>query len=284
MYNDKVYIVWGAGGEECKLSSAVMVAEWNESGIEHVSSIPVAATASEGPALSEGSAASEGSALPNDIAVAWEAGVPYLYVVLNGNNALVKIRFTDRQVVWTAPTGVAPYGIRIIDNKAYVTNWAGPVVTDSTLENAGTPLGWGNAYTNPATGGTARGSLSIIDLQSGKLLNELPLGLHPNAIAGSADDRYLYISNGNSDYISVVDVQAEKVTDSINVGLFSGVITYYGSSPNALQPDAAGTTLYVANGLDNAVCVVKLGRNAAVNGAGESSVKGISLLKHIPEG
>jgi YVTN family beta-propeller protein len=185
-------------------------------------------------------------------------------------------------VIWAVPTGVAPFGLHIIGNKAYVTNWAGPLVTDSTLEYAGTP--WGSAYTNPATGGTAKGSLSIIDLQRGVLLNELPLGLHPNAITASPDSRYLYIANGNSDYISVIDVQQEKIADTINVGLFAGSLTYYGSSPNALTTDPTGATLYVTNGFDNAVCVVRLGRHASSTGAGVSSIKGYIPTEAYPGG
>jgi len=266
-YNGHTYITWGAGNGH---QSAVMIAEWDEAGIKNVTNIPVDAVP---PAA---------SALPNDIAVQVETGIPYLYVVLNGNNQLLKIRYTDRQVVWAAPTGVAPFGLRIADNKVYVTNWAGPLVADSSLEYAGTPRS--SAYTNPVTGGTARGSLSVIDAQSGTLLKELPLGLHPNAIACSPDSLYLYICNGNSDNISVVDVRRGTVTDSIPVGLFAGSFTYYGSSPNALQPDKTGTTLYVTNGFDNAVCVVRLGINAATNGTGRSVVKGYIPTEAYPGG
>jgi len=268
-YDGHTYIAWSAAGRP-DIKSAVMIAEWSESGIKLAGSIPLSAIP---PAI---------TALPNDIAVQFESGIPYLYVVLNGNNQLVKIQFSNQQIVWTVPTGVAPYGLRIINNKVYVTNWAGPVVTDSTLEHAGVP--WGSAYTNPVTGGTAKGSLSVFDAKSGKLLNELPLGLHPNAITASADNHYLYVSNGNSDYISVIDVQREKVTDSINVGLFSKGITYYGSSPNALQTDRKGTTLYVANGFDNAICVVQLGSQASSAGKGISQVKGYIPTEAYPGG
>ena len=249
LYNGQVYLVWSAGTTH---SSAVMIAAWDSTGIGKVSSLPMAAVA---PA---------GAALPNDIAVQVEGGIPYLYVVLNGNNQLLKIRFSDQQVVWTVPTGEAPYGLKIIANKVYVTNWAGPVVTDTTLEHAGTP--WGSVYTNPVTGATARGSLSVIDALSGSRIGELSLGLHPNAIVASPDSAFLYICNGNSDNVSVVDVRQRAVVDSIPVGLFSGSITYYGSSPNALAVDASGTTLYVTNGFDNAVCVVRLGAKPSVKG------------------
>ena len=240
-FDGRTYICWGAGSTH---SGAVMIAEWDGTGFGKVDQLFLEAVA---PAH---------TALPNDIAVQMEGGVPYLYVVLNGNDQLLKIRFSDRQIVWTAPTGVAPYGVRVVGGKAYVTNWAGPVVTDTTLEHAGTP--WGSAYTSPVTGATARGTLSVIDAQSGMPVTELSLGLHPSAIICSPDSLHLYICNGNSDYVSVVDVRASAVVDSIPVGLFSGNITYYGSSPNALTMDAAGKTLYVSSGFDNAVCVIDL--------------------------
>ena len=266
-YEGQTYLLWGAANGR---QSAVMIAEWNGSGIQRVSSLPVVAVS---PA---------GTALPNEIAVQMEAGIPYLYVVLNGNNQLLKIRFPDRQVVWTVSTGVAPYGLRIIGEKAYVTNWAGPLVTDSSLEHAGTP--WGSAYTSPVTGATARGSLSIIDVKNGALLQELPLGLHPNAIACSPDSLFLYVCNGNSDNVSVIDVRRSVVVDSIPVGLFSGTITYYGSSPNALTTDKAGTTLYVTNGFDNAVCVIRLGSTVSARGTGRSEVKGYIPTEAYPGG
>jgi len=267
LYDGQVYLVWSAGTTR---SSALMTATWDSSGIGKVSALPVAAVA---PAA---------TALPNDIAVQLEGGVPFIYVVLNGNNQLLKFRFPDMQVVWAAPTGEAPYGLKIVSNKVYVTNWAGPVVTDSSLEYAGTP--WGSAYTNPVTGATARGSLSVIDAQSGSLIRELGLGLHPNAIAVSPDSAFLYICNGNSDNVSVVDVRRGEVVDSIAVGLFTGSITYYGSSPNALAVDAGGTNLYVTNGFDNAVCVVRLGAGDCTAGTGKSSIRGYLPTEAYPGG
>jgi hypothetical protein len=173
-YNGHVYLVWSAGTTH---SSALLVATWDSTGIGNVSSLPIAAVS---PAA---------AALPNDIAVALEGGVPFLYVVLNGNDELLKIRFPELKVVWTAPTGVAPYGVRVVGGKVYVTNWAGPVVTDSSLEHAGTP--WGSAYTNPVTGATARGSLSVIDASKRVAAQRaLAWDCIPNAIVASPDSAY----------------------------------------------------------------------------------------------
>src|ERR1019366_5530736 len=210
-WQNKNYISWGAAGDNDK--SSVMIAEWDGTKISTVSGIHIDRLA---PAE---------KALPNQILSNTEAGVLYLYAVLNGNNRLIKIRFDDKKVIWSAPTGVAPYGLCVIGQKAYITNWAGSLVTDTSKENAGTP--WGSAYTNPVTGATKQGSLSIINITSGKSVNELQLGLHPNAIIKSANDQLLYIANGNSDYISVVDVNREKVIDSIAAGLFSKQYRFY---------------------------------------------------------
>jgi len=266
-FSGRTYIVWGAGNTR---RSALMVAEWDGTAVRNVTHLAVNA---EWPAV---------TALPNDIAVQMEGGEPFLYVVLNGNNRLMKVRFADRSVVWSVPTGVAPYGLRIVDNKVYVTNWAGPRVTEASPETAGTP--WGNAYTSPVTGATARGSLSVIDAFTGGALGEVGVGLHPNAIVCSPDSLFLYICNGNSDNISVFDVRRGIVTDSIPVGLFGGSITYYGSSPNALSLDASGTTLYVANGFDNALCVVQLGSDVATHGHGKSLVGGYIPTEAYPGG
>jgi DNA-binding beta-propeller fold protein YncE len=245
-FEGHTYFAWSAANTH---QSALMFAEYDSGMIRNVSSMTIEAVA---PAA---------TALPNEIAVQVEGGEVFLYVVLNGNNQVMKMRFSDRSIVWTAPTGVAPYGLRIVNNKVYVTNWAGPLVTDSSLETAGTP--WGSAYTSPRTGATASGSLSVFDAFSGRPVGDVALGLHPNAIVCSPDSLFLYICNGNSDHVSVFDVRRSAVIDSIPVGLFSGSITYYGSSPNALQVDPSGTMLYVANGFDNAVCVVRLGPGKA---------------------
>jgi DNA-binding beta-propeller fold protein YncE len=269
VFNNRTFIAWSAAaGQHDK--SAIMIAEWDGKNINMVTGIPIDKL---GPAA---------KALPNQIIVNTEKDVLYLYVVLNGNNQLVKIKFEDRTTVWSAPTGVAPYGLCIIRNKIYVTNWAGPLVTDTTLENAGTP--WGSAYTDPVTGATRQGSLSIIDISNGSLINELILGLHPNAIVKGGDDHFLYIANGNSDYISVVDVNKEKVVDSIQTGLFSKRYHFYGSSPNALWVDSGDSTLYVANGMDNAVAVIKLGSNASLKAKGITGIRGYIPTEGYPSG
>ncbi|HZI69380.1 MAG TPA: phosphoesterase, partial [Hanamia sp.] len=113
------HILWGASNPYKKVCM-VLDAVWNGRKAEIKDAISFSAKA---PAP---------LALPNDIAINNEKGERYLYVVLNGNNTLEKIRLAGKKVIWTTNTGMAPFGIAISGGKAFVTNWAGPVPTDTS--------------------------------------------------------------------------------------------------------------------------------------------------------
>jgi YVTN family beta-propeller protein len=258
VYNDSTFVFWSAGSKQISsnidgANSYVLQAYWDGKKAQVVKAFPFKALA---PAT---------IALPNQVIPKTENGELYFYTVLNGNNEFVKVRVSDGKTIFQSPTGVAPYGLEIIDNKAFVSNWAGPV-PDSTdgLETAGIP--WGKAYVDPKTGAMSQGSVSIFHTQTGVVSKEIRVGLHPNAVISSADKKFIYVANGNSDYISVIDAQNEIVVDSIDVGLFSDHKEYVGSTPNGLAISADGSVLYVANGLDNAICVVDLNANNTIKG------------------
>ncbi len=270
VFKDSTYIFWGAGGRETP-NSCVMQAAWDGKNIKLIKAFPFKA---EAPAT---------IALPNEVVVQEENGELMLYTVLNGNNKVVKINVNTERVVWSANTGVAPFGLRVVDNLAFVTNWAGPVTNPSDgLETAGVP--WGSAYINPHTGSLSRGTVSVFHIKTGQFQKEINVGLHPNAIIASADKKYVYVANGNSDYISVIETKSLSVVDSIFVGLFKDNEKLIGSTPNALALDNTGTILYVANGMDNAIAVVKLGKRACTEGVGQSQLKGYIPTQAYPSG
>lgn len=198
-------------------------------------------------------------ALPNEIAISEENGKRFLYVVLNGNNSLEKINLETKETVWSSPTGVAPYGIVLNGNYAYVTNWAGDTPSINTnKETAGVP--YGESFINPKTGATASGSVSVISINDGKLVKNMAVGLHPNDIISSNDQQFIYVSNSNSDYISVINSNTLKVVDSISIKIDNGKYGFIGDSPNALSISSDDSYLYVANGMDNAIAVVNLSK------------------------
>jgi YVTN family beta-propeller protein len=265
--NGKTWIVWSAADREDK--AAVMIAEWAD-GFKNIASIPLVKIA---PAP---------NALPNEIEVSTEKGEHFLYVVLNGNNELIKIKWSDKSIVWRAATGVAPFGIAKANQQIYVSNWAGATATDTTKERAGVP--WGLAYTDPRTGATASGTVAVFDYVTGKKIKEIEVGLHPNVVKASANGNYIFIANGSSDEITVINTKTNTVSETIAVGLLKGKYSLQGSTPNGLELSTDNTTLYVANGLDNAIAVVKLGKNAVGNGKGKSQVLGYIPTEAYPGG
>lgn len=223
------------------------------------------------------------TALPNELEVLKENGELYLYVVLNGNNQVSRIRVRDQQLIWTANTGVAPYGITIVNNSLYVTNWGGPTPTDTlNRETAGVP--WGSTYIDPKTGATKFGTVSVFNKTTGEKTNEISVGLHPNAIIHSTDNRFIYVANGNSDYISVINVNTSMVIDTIPVSLYNIKKYYEGSTPNALAIDPSGKFLYVANGMNNALAVIETGVAANLEKLNNPHLTGFIPTEAYPSG
>jgi YVTN family beta-propeller protein len=212
-------------------------------------------------------------ALPNEIEIIRESKVDYLFVTLNGNNQVVKLDMDSGVIKWTANVGVAPYGLVAANGKLYVSNWGGSIPDETDSHVAGVP--WGKAKVDPETGSIREGSLSVLDPVSGAVLKEIIVGLHPNDIVRSPDENYVYVSNANSDHVSVIDTRTDQLAENIFVRLLGDENPFWGSSPNGLAISRNGKTLYVANGMDNALAVVSLGKKTCLKARSrESEVKG----------
>ncbi len=264
-WQHEIHIFWGAGARN-KPDSYVFQAVWNGTEIKLRNTFVFKPLA---PAT---------IALPNEVALLKEGNELYLFTVLNGNNRIEKLKVSNGSLIWSKPTGNAPYGLRIVKGKAFVSNWAGPLANASEeQETAGIP--WGNAYVDPKTGAISKGSVSVYDINDGKLLNEIKVGLHPNALISSPDEKTIFVANGNSDNISIIDVERLFVRDSVFVGLFAENKNLVGSTPNGLAISENGEKLYVANGLDNAVAVISLNTNTGIN-----QVEGFIPTQAYPSG
>jgi YVTN family beta-propeller protein len=264
---DSYELYWGAVGKDSR--SYVIRAAWKGKQIEVLKTFLFKATK---PAK---------MALPNELKVAEEPGGPVLYVVLNGSNKLEKVNIQSGETVWSANTGVAPFGISLANGKLYVTNWAGSIPDSTDISVAGVP--WGSAKVDPLTGATREGTVSVFDHQTGRLLREISVGLHPNDIICSKDERYIYVANANSDLVSVINTQGDLVSEKIPVRLNEEQNPYFGDSPNGLGITGDGRCLYVSNGMDNALAVVDLGTLSSSNGREkESKVKGFIPTEAYP--
>jgi YVTN family beta-propeller protein len=218
-------------------------------------------------------------ALPNEILIKSESGREFLYVVLNGNNQILKQDLVTGDTIWSTDPGVAPYGLTMASGKLYVTNWAGRHPNANDKEVAGVP--WGLARVDNKAGGAVReGSVTVIDPASGNIIKELVVGLHPNEITSDKKGRFVYVTNSNSDNVSVISTSKDEITETISVRLQPGINPFFGDSPNGLCLSNDGRSLYVANGMDNALAVIELGRKATVKGTNTDS----KVIGFIPTG
>jgi len=211
-------------------------------------------------------------ALPNEILITNEAEKEYLYVVLNGNNNVIKQDFTNGNTIWVANPGVAPYGLTLASGKLYVTNWAGRYPEAGDKDIAGIPWGAARVDNISAGGATREGSVAIIDPETGKILKEIVVGLHPNDIISDKKGQFVYVTNSNSDNVTVINTTIDEISETISVRLQPEINPFFGDSPNGICLSPNGKILYVANGMDNALAVIQLGNKSTAKASNAESM------------
>src|ERR1700744_3904654 len=115
-----------------------------------------------------------------------------LLVTLSRNNSLAVI---TNDATTEIPVGIAPYEVLPMNQeKVYVTNWGGrrPQPGEYTENTSGSAI-----LVDPGTGIASDGSVSVVDLRSGQTVKNIPVGLHPSAMALSPDKRTLYVACAN---------------------------------------------------------------------------------------
>jgi YVTN family beta-propeller protein len=175
-----------------------------------------------------------------------------LYVCANLSNRLLVINTQTNAVTQIFDVGVAPFDVRLINGKAYVSNWGGRRPKPGDLTG---PAGRGTVVkVDSITHIANEGSVSVIDLASGST-QEILVHLHSSALAVSPDSRYVVCANAASDNLSVIDTRPDSVVETIWVK--ASPADLFGASPNALCFSPDGKRLFVANGTQNAIAVVK---------------------------
>ncbi len=200
-----------------------------------------------------------GNPVPGGFALSEKNGI--LYTPLSRSNTLA-IYDMNTRAMKEIPVGVSPYEILLLNTqKAYVSNWGGrqPEQEEDSYKTSGSEV-----LIDPETGIANNGSVSVIDLMSGKQINNIEVGLHPGAMVLSPERDRLYVACANSDIISVIDTKEDAVVDEISVRMEKDLP--FGSAPNALAISKDGNQLFVANGTDNAICVIQLDNKNEIAG------------------
>lgn len=174
-----------------------------------------------------------------------------LYVCANLSNRLLVIDVYTNTVTQIFDVGVAPYDVRLVDGKAYVSNWGGRRPKPGDLTG---PAGRGTLVkVDPITHIANEGSVSVIDIASSST-KEILVQLHSSALAVSPDGHYVVCANAASDNLSVIDTRSDAIVETIWVK--ASPADLFGASPNALCFSPDGKRLFVANGTQNAIAVL----------------------------
>jgi YVTN family beta-propeller protein len=184
-----------------------------------------------------------------------------LWVCSSRGNAVQLLNRKTGQAEQTVAVGVAPYTVVVArKNRVYVSNWGGdpPAKRDSQALSSGTPV-----RTDPHTGIANHGSVSVLAPEPGKWrqVRTISVGMHPCGMTLSRTGRFLYVANANSDTVSVIDTTKDEVVETIDCRPAARLPFGSGANAVALAPD--GATLWVANGTNNCVAAVRLGKKAS---------------------
>ncbi|HEV7993558.1 MAG TPA: bifunctional YncE family protein/alkaline phosphatase family protein [Gemmatimonadaceae bacterium] len=115
------------------------------------------------------------------------------------------------------------------------------------------------------------GNVSRVDLASGRVTALITVGRHPSGLAWDEPHGRLYVANGNSDDVSVIDTRGNTVIATIPVAPFRDRRAGYAPTAVAVSPD--GGRLYVALGGVNAVSVFDVSPTSV--GAAAASFRGL---------
>lgn len=180
-----------------------------------------------------------------------------LYVALNRNNTLGVLDVESGEFTSEINVGNAPHDVIVVGDTAYVSNRGGRPAKpgDFTVESSDTPI-----VADEEIGYATTGTVSVVDLEAGKQVRTIKVGLHPGAML--LDGSRIFVANAASDTVSVIDTRTNKVVRSLAVKPFSGALL--GSSPNALAM-IGKDRLAVSLGRNNAVAIYNMPTDPTLN-------------------
>ena len=173
------------------------------------------------------------------------------YVALAIPNQVAVVDVVEGKVLRKIQVGVCPYAIIISKDKrfAFVSNFGGPMAHkgDRTEVSSGTNVAVDDRSI------ALRGSVSLIDIKSGRVVKDIPTRIYPESMALSPDGALLYVTDESGDGISVVDTKKMAVVQTIDTKPDPSLP--YGSLTTALAFSPDGKVLYAANAGNNSIAL-----------------------------
>ena len=188
-------------------------------------------------ALPEAKAPRRKEEIPAGLALSADA--TRLYVAGNLSNSLLELDATSGRVLRTIAVGVAPYDVVVKGEVALVSNWGGRVPDEQS------PVGPAGRGTLVRVDGTrfiaSEGSVSLIDLKSGKETQQVLAGRHASALALSPDGKFVVVANAADDTLSVLNARSGDLVETIGLrvpgqlfGAVPDALCFFAFGPNAV--------------------------------------------------
>ena len=170
------------------------------------------------------------------------------YVCLSRLNTVGVVDLKAGELIDQIEVGIAPYDIELVeDGRAFVTNQGGYHAKegDTTAPSAGTetPV--------DKRGVAIAGTVSILDINSHRVVKEIYVGLQPSGMAIGTG--WVAVANANSDTISFLSGDGQMINQFV---VKPDSDLPYGSMPNALAVGADGNTLFAACAGNNAIAII----------------------------
>ncbi|MEV4658835.1 bifunctional YncE family protein/alkaline phosphatase family protein [Micromonospora sp. NPDC049301] len=173
-----------------------------------------------------------------------------VYSAVNGQNRVVAIDTATGAVTQSWAVGNAPRDVIMVGSKLYVSNEGGrkALPGETTINSYNTQV-----PADPSTAATTTGTVSVIDLATpAAAVASIDVGLHPTALY--AKNGALFVTDTNSDDVSVIDTASNKVVQTIATRPWPEATVGY--QPNAVTLTDDGHLL-VTLGRANAVAVYR---------------------------
>jgi hypothetical protein len=174
---------------------------------------------------------------------------------LTGANEIAVIDLEKRTLMQKIAVGIAPMGVVLSSDGAVA--WVSNMGVNAKPGEKSATTGTGqraDAVAIDAQGIALAGNVMRVDLNTGKITDTIRAGLHPTAMAWDEAHGRLYVANGNSDSILVLDTQTRRRMVTWELQPFVGHIHGIAPTSLVLAPDAK--RLYVACGGINAIAIL----------------------------
>jgi YVTN family beta-propeller protein/VCBS repeat-containing protein len=210
----------------------------------------------------------------------------------------IRFNFTPYGVAFSPDGGFAyvtnSNGVSVIDTATHTVIDADPATPAVDAIPVGTPLAvafspdGSFAYVTHEGGGT----VSVIDTVTHTVIDTdadtpavdaIPVGSGPGLVAFSRDGSLAYVTNANSDTVSVIDTATHTVVD-INPATPGVDGIPVGSYPTGVAVSPDGSFAYVTNSYSNTVSVISLGANTPPVVNGDPTIDSINPASGVVSG